>query len=204
MAIGVKQGYLGCITASICWFCFLFNIRLVMHMWTNRSILPSLKGLKAMDVLVITNGMLMFVPAWFGTGPGIDTGSPSANSTGLSCSSSSPSQCHHTHHHGHNHHGGGGGGGGSTATTTSKRSLLMGMRRGSSRSGSRRDDGGGIHRGGHGLGAVSTHIAAAADPSEGGSDLSEKGRVVHAGGGDHDHDDGVEQQQRHRDLGNIE
>lgn len=58
----VRQTYLGLITASICWFCFLFNVRLVMHMWTNRSILPSLKGLKAMDVLVITNGILMFVP----------------------------------------------------------------------------------------------------------------------------------------------
>ncbi|KAK3291555.1 fungal pheromone mating factor STE2 GPCR-domain-containing protein [Chaetomium fimeti] len=61
----VRQTYLGLITASICWFCFLFNIRLVMHMWTNRSILPSLKGLKAMDVLVITNGILMFVPVIF-------------------------------------------------------------------------------------------------------------------------------------------
>jgi pheromone alpha factor receptor len=59
---GVRKGYLACITASICWFCFLFNVRLVMHMWTNSSILPSLKGLKAMDVLVITNGILMFVP----------------------------------------------------------------------------------------------------------------------------------------------
>lgn len=57
-----RQTYLALITASICWFCFLFNVRLVMHMWTNRSILPSLKGLKAMDVLVITNGVLMFVP----------------------------------------------------------------------------------------------------------------------------------------------
>ena len=57
-----RQTYLSLITASICWFCFLFNVRLVMHMWTNRSILPSLKGLKAMDVLVITNGVLMFVP----------------------------------------------------------------------------------------------------------------------------------------------
>lgn len=60
--VWVRMAYLSCITASICWFCFLFNIRLVMHMWTNRSILPSLKGLKAMDVLVITNGILMFVP----------------------------------------------------------------------------------------------------------------------------------------------
>lgn len=61
----VRQTYLGLITASICWFCFLFNIRLVMHMWTNRTILPSLKGLKAMDVLVITNGVLMFIPVIF-------------------------------------------------------------------------------------------------------------------------------------------
>ncbi|KAL2172346.1 hypothetical protein VTG60DRAFT_6185 [Thermothelomyces hinnuleus] len=60
-----RQTYLSLITASICWFCFLFNVRLVMHMWTNRSILPSMKGLKAMDVLVITNGILMFVPVVF-------------------------------------------------------------------------------------------------------------------------------------------
>ncbi|KAK3998054.1 fungal pheromone mating factor STE2 GPCR-domain-containing protein [Cladorrhinum sp. PSN332] len=65
LEVWVRQTYLGSITASICWFCFLFNIRLVMHMWTNRSILPSLKGLKAMDVLVITNGILMFVPVIF-------------------------------------------------------------------------------------------------------------------------------------------
>ncbi|KXX78223.1 hypothetical protein MMYC01_205075 [Madurella mycetomatis] len=63
--IWVRQAYLGLITASICWFCFLFNARLVIHMWQNRSILPSLKGLKAMDVLVITNGILMFVPVVF-------------------------------------------------------------------------------------------------------------------------------------------
>lgn len=60
--IWVRQAYLGLITASICWFCFLFNVRLVIHMWQNRSVLPSLKGLKAIDVLVITNGILMFVP----------------------------------------------------------------------------------------------------------------------------------------------
>ncbi len=58
----VRRAYLGLITASIAWFCFLFNVRLVMHMVTNRSILPSLKGLKAMDVLVITNGILMIIP----------------------------------------------------------------------------------------------------------------------------------------------
>ncbi|KAK0733114.1 GPCR fungal pheromone mating factor [Lasiosphaeria miniovina] len=61
----IRSTYLGLITASICWFCFLFNIRLVIHMWTNRSFLPSLKGLTAMDVLVITNGILMLVPGTF-------------------------------------------------------------------------------------------------------------------------------------------
>lgn len=60
--VGIRQAYLVLVTTSICWFCFLFNVRLVMHMYTNRSILPSLKGLKAMDVLVITNGILMLVP----------------------------------------------------------------------------------------------------------------------------------------------
>jgi pheromone alpha factor receptor len=63
--VWVRQVYLAFITTAICWFCFLFNIRLVVHMWTNRTILPSLKGLKAMDVLVITNGVLMFVPGTF-------------------------------------------------------------------------------------------------------------------------------------------
>ncbi|KAL2178390.1 fungal pheromone mating factor STE2 GPCR-domain-containing protein [Thermothelomyces heterothallicus CBS 202.75] len=65
LADWARQTYLILITASICWFCFLFNVRLVVHMWTNRSILPSTKGLKAMDVLVITNGILMFVPVVF-------------------------------------------------------------------------------------------------------------------------------------------
>ncbi|KAK3381827.1 pheromone receptor 2 [Podospora didyma] len=61
----VRKTYLGLITASICWFCFLFNLRLVIHMWTNRAFLPSLQGLKAMDVLVVTNGILMLVPVLF-------------------------------------------------------------------------------------------------------------------------------------------
>ena len=58
----IRKTYLALTAASITWFCFLFNSRLVVHMWTNRSILPSLKGLNAMDVLVITNGILMLVP----------------------------------------------------------------------------------------------------------------------------------------------
>lgn len=48
--------------ASVCWFCFMFILRLVTHMWQNRSFLPSTKGVAAMDVLVMTNGVLMLVP----------------------------------------------------------------------------------------------------------------------------------------------
>ncbi|KAK0665441.1 fungal pheromone mating factor STE2 GPCR-domain-containing protein [Cercophora samala] len=63
--VWVRQVYLGMMTGGICWFCFLFNVRLVMHMWETRSVLPGWKGLKAMDVLVICNGVLMFVPVVF-------------------------------------------------------------------------------------------------------------------------------------------
>lgn len=48
--------------ACVCWFCFMFILRLVTHMWTNRSFLPSTNGLAAMDVLVMTNGVLMLIP----------------------------------------------------------------------------------------------------------------------------------------------
>lgn len=48
--------------ASVCWFCFMFILRLVTHMWQNRSFLPSTEGVAAMDVLVMTNGVLMLVP----------------------------------------------------------------------------------------------------------------------------------------------
>ncbi|KAK4194489.1 fungal pheromone mating factor STE2 GPCR-domain-containing protein [Triangularia verruculosa] len=63
--VWVRKVYLGMMTGGICWFCFLFNVRLVMHMWETRSVLPGWKGLKAMDVLVICNGVLMFVPVVF-------------------------------------------------------------------------------------------------------------------------------------------
>jgi pheromone alpha factor receptor len=59
----VRQVDLACSAASICYFCFLFNIRLLIHMWSNHSILPSVKGLSAMEVLVMTNGILMFIPS---------------------------------------------------------------------------------------------------------------------------------------------
>nr|CCI72018.1 pheromone receptor 2 [Neurospora uniporata] len=61
----VRKLYLALTTGSICWFTFLFMIRLVVHMWSNRSILPSMKGLKAMDVLIITNSILMLIPVLF-------------------------------------------------------------------------------------------------------------------------------------------
>lgn len=61
----VRKLYLAMTTGSISWFTFLFMIRLIMHMWTNRSILPSMKGLKPMDVLIITNSILMLVPVLF-------------------------------------------------------------------------------------------------------------------------------------------
>lgn len=47
---------------SISWFCFLFVVRLIIHMWIHRTILPPVRGLSAMEVLVMTNGILMFVP----------------------------------------------------------------------------------------------------------------------------------------------
>ena len=47
---------------SICWFCAIFNIKLVMHLFSNRGLLPSYKNLTPMEVLVMTNGILMIVP----------------------------------------------------------------------------------------------------------------------------------------------
>ncbi|KAH7313792.1 fungal pheromone mating factor STE2 GPCR-domain-containing protein [Stachybotrys elegans] len=50
---------------SICWFCALFNAKLVLHLVTNRRILPSYKTLSPMEILVMTNGILMIVPVIF-------------------------------------------------------------------------------------------------------------------------------------------
>jgi pheromone alpha factor receptor len=47
---------------AICWFCSLFILRLLIHMVKNRSFLPSVKGLTPMEVLVMTNGVLMLIP----------------------------------------------------------------------------------------------------------------------------------------------
>jgi pheromone alpha factor receptor len=58
----VRKTDLAFSSASIFWFCFLFNVRLAIHLFQNRRILPSVKGMTAMEVLVMTNGILMCVP----------------------------------------------------------------------------------------------------------------------------------------------
>lgn len=47
---------------SICWFCALFNVKLIVHLVAHRSVLPSYRALTPMEVLVMTNGILMVVP----------------------------------------------------------------------------------------------------------------------------------------------
>jgi pheromone alpha factor receptor len=49
-------------SVSIFWFCALFNIRLVSHFITARSILPPRATLSPMEILVIVNGILMIIP----------------------------------------------------------------------------------------------------------------------------------------------
>ncbi|RSL72288.1 hypothetical protein CEP54_000979 [Fusarium duplospermum] len=50
---------------SISWFCAIFNIKLIWHLISNRGVLPSYKTLTPMEVLVMTNGILMIVPVIF-------------------------------------------------------------------------------------------------------------------------------------------
>ncbi|KAI5458873.1 fungal pheromone mating factor STE2 GPCR-domain-containing protein [Mariannaea sp. PMI_226] len=50
---------------SICWFCFIFNLKLIHHLISNRGILPSYKAMTPMEVLIVTNGILMAVPVIF-------------------------------------------------------------------------------------------------------------------------------------------
>ena len=49
-------------TFSICWFCALFNVKLIMHLVRHRGILASKGSLTPMEVLVMTNGVLMVIP----------------------------------------------------------------------------------------------------------------------------------------------
>ncbi|QUC20506.1 uncharacterized protein UV8b_04747 [Ustilaginoidea virens] len=50
---------------AICWYCALFNVRLVMHLLVNRRILNRRRKVAPMEVLVMTNGVLMLVPVVF-------------------------------------------------------------------------------------------------------------------------------------------
>ncbi|KAJ4133769.1 pheromone alpha factor receptor [Fusarium equiseti] len=50
---------------SISWWCAIFNIKLMWHLISNRGILLSYKTLSPMEVLVMTNGILMFIPVIF-------------------------------------------------------------------------------------------------------------------------------------------
>jgi len=60
--IWVSQCDLVFSTTTVFWFCLIFIMRLAAHMWEHRSILPPVKGLSAMEALVMTNGLLMLVP----------------------------------------------------------------------------------------------------------------------------------------------
>ncbi|KAH6605573.1 pheromone receptor 2 [Trichoderma cornu-damae] len=50
---------------SICWFCALFNSKLIIHLVTNRGVLPSRRAMSPMEVLIMANGILMIVPVIF-------------------------------------------------------------------------------------------------------------------------------------------
>jgi pheromone alpha factor receptor len=47
---------------SICWFCALFNVKLIAHLIQHRGMLVTKGSLTPMEVLVMTNGVLMIVP----------------------------------------------------------------------------------------------------------------------------------------------
>ncbi|EAQ84455.1 hypothetical protein CHGG_08469 [Chaetomium globosum CBS 148.51] len=100
----VRQAYLGLITASIYSFYFLFNIRLVMHMWVIFAALEFIQFdrfepgsiTQTSVIIVLPLGTLVVQrlanPAWFGTAAHTDStsssaaggggGSASANTTG--------------------------------------------------------------------------------------------------------------------------
>lgn len=44
------------------WFCALFNSKIIIHLITNRGVLPSRRAMSPMEVLVVTNGALMIIP----------------------------------------------------------------------------------------------------------------------------------------------
>ncbi|KAL7920789.1 putative mating type pheromone G-protein coupled receptor [Trichoderma austrokoningii] len=56
------------IVLNVCttlWFCALFNSKIVLHLIVNRGVLPSRRAMSPMEVLVVTNGVLMIVPVIF-------------------------------------------------------------------------------------------------------------------------------------------
>ncbi|TQN73554.1 hypothetical protein CSHISOI_01936 [Colletotrichum shisoi] len=61
--ISQSSGIVGAV--SITYYCALFNIKLLMHLVKNRGILPSRQGMSAMEILIITNGLLMIIPVVF-------------------------------------------------------------------------------------------------------------------------------------------
>ncbi|KAH6897499.1 fungal pheromone mating factor STE2 GPCR-domain-containing protein [Thelonectria olida] len=50
---------------SICWFCVIFNLKLIYHLVSNHGVLPSYKAMTPMEILIATNGILMVVPVIF-------------------------------------------------------------------------------------------------------------------------------------------
>ncbi|KAL7792590.1 fungal pheromone mating factor STE2 GPCR domain-containing protein [Trichoderma ceciliae] len=50
---------------SICWFCALFNSKLIIHLITSRGVLPSRRAMSPVEVLVMANGILTIVPVVF-------------------------------------------------------------------------------------------------------------------------------------------
>ncbi|PFH55778.1 hypothetical protein XA68_17643 [Ophiocordyceps unilateralis] len=61
----IEQGALISSTVTIFWFCALFNAKLVLHLIANRGLLPSARKLSSMEILVMTNGLLMVIPVIF-------------------------------------------------------------------------------------------------------------------------------------------
>lgn len=61
----LMQASLAANAASIFWFCALFNFKLLLHLVCHRGVLPSPGALSSIEVLVMTNGVLMIVPGTY-------------------------------------------------------------------------------------------------------------------------------------------
>ncbi|PHH51664.1 hypothetical protein CFIMG_004692RA [Ceratocystis fimbriata CBS 114723] len=51
--------------ANIFWFAGLFNVKLIMHLVKNKRFLPSRNKFTPIEVLVVTNGLMMVIPTIF-------------------------------------------------------------------------------------------------------------------------------------------